>query len=461
MRGTVHSFIKKHNLVKRNQTIVVAVSGGPDSLALLHFFIRLKEDYQLRIIAASVDHGLRGEDSLEDVRYVKEAAHKWGAEFYGTSVDVPAYKKEAGIGTQEAARDLRYQFLAKVMDETGADQLALGHHGDDQAETMLMQLTRSALPEAVHGMPVKRPFANGWIIRPFLCLSKAEIQQYCEQNGLKPRIDASNEDTEYTRNAFRKHVLPFLKEINPKLHEHMQHMSERVTEDRTFMKSEAEKVLKNVDMTGGKGGHVHFSKTTFQKFPLALQRTAFHLILNYLYGNQIEEISFIHEEMFFHLLQEQKPNASLDFPRELRVIRAYDAITFTFSQSKEETAFHASLYIGKQVTLPDGSMISLEAADSSEESGKYVYTCDSNHVTLPLIVRTRRPGDRIKLRGMNGSKKVKDIFIDQKIPAQERDTWPLVTDLDGQVLWLVGLRKGEGCTRNPSGTWLRLQYKNN
>ncbi|WP_082235810.1 tRNA lysidine(34) synthetase TilS [Halobacillus massiliensis] len=460
MLGTVHSFIKKHDLIKKNQTIVAAVSGGPDSLALLHFLTTIKEEYNLRIIAASVDHGLRGEASIEDVSFVEKAALQWGAEFFGTSVDVPAYKKRAGIGTQEAARTLRYQFLAEVMEKTGADRLALGHHGDDQAETMLMQLARRALPEAVQGIPVKRPFAGGFLIRPFLCLSKAEIQSYCKENGLEPRIDASNEDTEYTRNAFRKHVLPFLKEINPKLYEHMQHMSERVTEDRTFINNEAKKLLENVDMSSDEGGKAVLSKTTFQKFPLALQRSAFHLILNYLYGNQIEEISYLHEEMFFHLLQEQKPNASLDFPGNLRVIRAYDVITLTFAQPEEETAFHAPLYIGKQVTLPDGSMISLEAADSREEAGRYVYTCDSNHVSLPLIVRTRRPGDRLKLRGMNGSKKVKDIFIDQKIPAKERDTWPLVTDHDGQVLWLVGLRKGEGCTRDPSGTWLRLHYKN-
>ncbi|WP_431802028.1 tRNA lysidine(34) synthetase TilS [Halobacillus andaensis] len=443
----VEKFINKHELLHMNDRVVLAVSGGPDSLALLHYFQQIKHDYNLSLYVASVDHGLRGEESRQDLEYVRSLAGNLGVPFFGTSVDVPAYKQETGMGTQEAARLLRYRYFKEVMDEVQADKLAFGHHGDDQAETMLMQITRSAMPEAIHGMPVKRPFARGSIIRPFLCLEKKQLVKYCEQYRLKPRYDPSNEETDYTRNAVRKHILPFMKEANPKLHRHMQRLSERFTEERTFIQEQALQVLKKVKMEGGKGGFTQFSKTEFQKHPLALQRSAFHLILNYLYGNQFEEISYLHEEMFFHLLDEQKPNASLDFPKGLKVIRAYDELTFTFRSEKENSPFFQTLYIGEQVSLPDGSTISLTAGEDSREQGSCEYVCDSHHVSLPLIVRNRMPGDRMVLRGMNGSKKVKDIFIDQKIPAQLRDNWPLVTDHDGQILWLVGLKKGEGCTR--------------
>ncbi|MFG6150756.1 tRNA lysidine(34) synthetase TilS [Halobacillus sp. B23F22_1] len=455
----VENFIKNHELVQPNDTVLLAVSGGPDSLALLHYFFQLKDKYDLTLVVASVDHSLRGEGSKQDLDYVRSLAKERGLPFYGTTVDVPSFKEETGMGTQEAARTLRYRFFAEVMKEVEADKLAFGHHGDDQTETMLMQFTRSALPEAVHGMPVKRSFASGCIIRPFLCLEKEDLVRYCTAHQLQPRHDPSNEETDYTRNAFRKKILPFLKASNPKIHQHMQRMSERFSEDRNFIEQKAEEVLQDIKMEGGKGGFTQFSKTVFQKQPLALQRSAFHLILNYLYGNQIEEISYLHEEMFFHLLDEQKPNASLDFPRGLKVVRAYDDIMFTFNFKKEASVLFKSLYIGEQVSLPDGSTLSLTVGEDSWEQGTHEYVCDSHHVSLPLIVRNRKPGDRMILRGMNGSKKVKDIFIDQKIPAQLRDTWPLVTDQDGQVLWLVGLKKGEGCTRNPSGTWLRLQYK--
>ncbi|MCP3029678.1 tRNA lysidine(34) synthetase TilS [Halobacillus sp. A5] len=455
----VEIFINKHELLQSNHRVVLAVSGGPDSLALFHYFLQIKAKYQLSLVIASVDHGLRGDESKQDLEYVKLLAENWGVPFCGTTVDVSSYKKETGMGTQEAAREMRYRFLAKVMEEVKADKLAFGHHGDDQAETMLMQVTRSAMPEAVHGMPVKRPFSCGEIIRPFLCLNKEQLLNYCTENHLKPRFDPSNEEDDYTRNAFRKQVLPFLKSLNPKLHQHMQGLSERFSQERSYIQEQAGQVLQIAEMAGGKGGFTQFSKTAFQKHPLALQRSAFHLILNYLYGNQIEEISYLHEEMFFHLLDEQKPNASLDFPKGLKVVRAYDEITFTFNPEPEKTAFEHTLYIGEQVSLPDGSTISLEAGGDPREQEGYEYVCDSHHVSLPLIVRNRKPGDRMILRGMNGSKKVKDIFIDQKIPAQLRGTWPVVTDHDGQILWLVGLKKGEGCTRNPSGTWLRLQYK--
>ncbi|MGI8317312.1 tRNA lysidine(34) synthetase TilS [Halobacillus mangrovi] len=461
MDQTVHSFIRRHQLIHPHQTILVAVSGGPDSIALLHFLSSLRDSWHLRIVAVSVDHRLRGEESAEDFSYVKQMCEEWQVEFVGTSVDVQSYKKQTGMGTQEAARHLRYQFFKKVMNEEKADGLATGHHGDDQAETMIMQLTRGARPEALQGIPVQRPFGKGKIIRPFLCLSKDQIGQYITKHHIEPRIDASNEDTDYTRNAFRKHVLPFLKEQNPKLNIHMQSMSERMREDHSYIKEQAEKVLEKVQFSSNMDKFVQFSIEDFKTFPLALQRSAFHLILNYLYVNQTEDISYLHEEMFLSLLYDHKPNAEIDLPRGLKAVRAYEDVTISFKGKDEKEAFHLLLPLGEKVELADGSQLIAERIDKHSEEGRYVFICDSHHVTLPLIVRSRRNGDRMRLRGMNGSKKVKDIFIDQKIPAELRDTWPLVTDRNGEILWLVGLKKGGECTRNSSGTWLRIKYENN
>jgi tRNA(Ile)-lysidine synthase len=460
MDQTVHSFIKRHQLIHPHQTILVAVSGGPDSMGLLHFLSSLKESMDLRIVAVSVDHGLRGKDSADDLSYVEQMCKEWQVKFVGTSVDVHAYKKRTGLGTQEAARHLRYRFFKKIMDQEEADALATGHHGDDQAETMLMQLTRGARPEALQGIPVQRPFGKGKIIRPFLCLSKEQIGQYISKHHIEPRIDASNEDTDYTRNAFRKHVLPYLKEQNPKLHNHMQAMSERMREDHSYIKDEAEAVLKTVRFSSNVDKFVQFSIKDFKTFPLALQRTAFHLILNYLYVDETADISYLHEEMFINLLYEKKPNAEIDLPRGLKAVRAYDEITLSFKDRDEKEAFHQLLPIGETVELPDGSCLTAEWVHECISEGVHVFVCDSHHVTAPLVVRSRRNGDRMRLRGMNGSKKVKDIFIDQKIPAQLRDTWPLVTDRTGEILWLVGLKKGGECTDKSPGMWLRLQYEN-
>ena len=460
MDQSVHSFILKHQLIKSHQTLLVAVSGGPDSIALLHYLCVLRKTIPIRLIALSVNHNLRGKEAEEDVRYVEEVCENWDVEFVGTSVDVNAYKEETGKGIQEAARDLRYHFFEEMMHAHEADALAMGHHGDDQAETIMMQMVRSARPEAVQGIPVARPFACGRIIRPFLCISKDQINSYLQKHDLEARIDPSNEETEYTRNAFRHYVLPFMKERNPRFHQHMQAWSERVRNERAYINEEAQKVLETVHFSSNVEKFVQFSNQTFKTFPLALQRTAFHLILNYLYVNQYEDISYLHEEMFMNLLNDDKPNVSLDFPRGLNITRAYDEITLSFSELKEEEGFLHFLQAGSRVHMPDGTWVGAEWSQTDEEKDSFTYVCDSHHVKLPLVVRTRQNGDRIRVRGMNGSKKVKDIFIDQKIPARLRDTWPIVTDQSGKVLWVVGLKKGGERTSLTSGPWLRLHYKN-
>ncbi|RWZ51272.1 tRNA lysidine(34) synthetase TilS [Halobacillus fulvus] len=459
MDYTVHSFMKKHDMIQPGQTVLVAVSGGPDSMALLHFLKGLEEEFDLRILVASVDHGLRGEESSADLAYVREICSEWEIEFFGTFVDVHSYKEHTGAGTQEAARHLRYQFFQKVMEQQAADVLAMGHHGDDQAETMMMQWARSARPEAVQGIPAKRAFATGQIIRPFLSVSKQDIVDYNERHRLSPRIDPSNEETDYTRNAFRKHVLPFFKEQNPKFHQHMQAMSERLKEERSYIQKAAEDVLESVDFGSNSDKFAQFSIRTFKTFPLALQRTAFHLILNYLYVNQTDEVSFLHEEMFFHLMNDSKPNAELHFPRGLLVVRAYDTLSFTFSQD-EDLSYEYELSVGESMQLPNGDRISADWAEDGVEEDPYTFVCESCHVPQPFIVRTRRKGDRMRLKGMNGSKKVKDIFIDQKIPARLRQSWPMLTDKDGNILWLIGLKKAGKNTGESSGPLIRFHYEN-
>ncbi|QAS52719.1 tRNA lysidine(34) synthetase TilS [Halobacillus litoralis] len=460
MDRIIHTFISKHQLLEPNDKVLVAVSGGPDSIALLHFLCSLRKTMPLKIIALSVDHGLRGQESMEDLDFVENICNKWDVEFVGTSVDVNSYKEESGKGTQEAARTLRYFFFEKMMNTYQADKLAMGHHGDDQAETIMMQLVRSARPEAVHGIPVKRPFANGEIIRPLLGVSKAQIASYLATHHIEARIDPTNEETDYTRNAFRRHVLPFMKEQNPKFHQHMQAWSERVRDERVYIREQAQEVLKTVHFSSNVEKFVQFSNRSFKTFPLALQRTAFHLILNYLYMKQNEDISYLHEEMFMNLLSDEKPNATLDFPQGLKVTRAYDEITLSFHAAQEPEAFSYTFQPGEEANLPDGSLVIAEWTEECESAGRYVHLCDSHHVKLPLVVRTRKDGDRMRLKGMRGSKKVKDIFIDQKVPARLRDTWPIVTDQTGEILWVVGLKKGGVLIDLSSGPWLRLQYKN-
>ncbi|WP_386064145.1 tRNA lysidine(34) synthetase TilS [Thalassobacillus hwangdonensis] len=461
MKATVDSFIESQQFLQENCTVLVAVSGGADSMALLHYLKELKKEKNLTLIALSVDHGLRGNESLEDLQFVQSTCQEWGIEFSGTSVDVTSYKKKHGCGTQQAARSLRYDFFEQQMSLYEADVLALAHHGDDQAETLIMRLMRVTNPAAFQGIPLERVFGKGRIIRPLLCVEKQAILEYCKINQVPFRDDPSNADPVYTRNYIRLNILPLFKEQNPKFHRHAQLLSQRATEDEAFLHTQANSMVENVVKKGIGGREVSFEINEFSGYPIALQRRAFHLILNYLYRKAPNDLSYIHEEQFFDILNREMANARLDFPEGLRLYRSYGTVTFRFGQAGEPYTFELSP--GESITLPDGGEISLStSSDNQKSESAHAFACDIAHVSLPLIIRTRQPGDRMSCKGMEGSKKIKDIFIDQKVPADKRDTWPIVTDHTGRILWLVGLKKSEG---KPSevgtGEWLHVHYKNN
>lgn len=449
----VDDFVRKHRLINENDTILVAVSGGPDSLALLHYLYEKKQELSLSIIAVTVDHGLRGEESRADTAYVRTVCENLSVPLEEVSVDVAGYKQDKHKGTQEAARELRYETFSEVMRTYKADSLALGHHGDDQVETLFMQLVRGASPASVTGMPVSRKFASGRIIRPFLTVTKPELERYCASRNITPRYDPSNEETKYTRNAFRHQLLPFLKQQNPKLHEHIQAYSERRYEDEAFLLEKAGEIMEEAVFLKGK---VTLSIKSMKRHPIALQRRAFHLILNYLYNDQVEDITYIHEDLLLQLMDGDRVNSTLDFPDGLNVIRAYDQVSFTFVESQPPSCFYEELHPGGSVSLPGGEVISAERTTDVNGTSLYEFICDSTHVKFPLVVRNRRDGDRMRPLGMKGTKKIKDIFIDRKIPLTERDTWPIVTDGNDVVLWIPGIKKA--AVEGDSTSLVRLTY---
>ncbi len=445
----------KHRLFEQNRTILLAVSGGPDSMALLHFFVSIRDTYHLRLIALSVDHKLRGKESLEDLHYVRDICEKWNVEFIGKQVNVPQYMEETKKSTELAARELRYAFFEKMMQSYNAPILAMGHHGDDQVETMFMQLTKGIKPK---GMPFKRSFANGIIIRPLLSVTKDEIHAYCRNHQIIPRLDPTNEETIYTRNAFRHHLVPFLKERNPNIHHSAQLTSEIFQEEEDYLIEEAKKVVECVATFDEKKDNVFIDIQKVLRFHPTLQRRAFHLILNYLYRHlDVVEIKAIHHDQLLKLMHSEKPNAMIHMPHNLIVLKAYDQIQFRFNKTSK-APYYYRLFPGEQILLPDGKTLSVILEKSSskpKESGAYEFVCHAESRALPLIIRSRQNGDKLKIRGLGGSKKIKDVFIDLKIPQAEREEWPIVTDNNGQLLWLIGLKKGEVLEKT-SDQWLRL-----
>ncbi|MCM3113576.1 tRNA lysidine(34) synthetase TilS [Lederbergia lenta] len=434
-------FVKKHVLFKKDDFIIVAVSGGPDSMAMLDFLVKRQDQYGVTLVVAHVDHMLRGEESLRDLEYVKNYCASTGLIFKAESIDIKSKMKKDKTGLQETARVYRYQFLEQVMEEFQANKLVVGQHGDDQIETILMRLTRGSREISRAGIQVKRKFGNGELIRPLLGVSKSEIEEYCKVKALHPRRDESNDKPTYTRNRFRLDILPFLKEENSRVHEQFQRFSEEITEDEKYLrflaKEQMEKMCQEFD-----GVEIRLNISLFKQVPLPLQRRGIHLILNYLYQQYAPDLSALHIDLIQQLIKSKRPSGRIDLPNGLKVIRSYEQCNFTFTELEQASGFYYVLEEDNDLLLPNQLTIRMEKnADNNLKDQDNVLIFDPNTIQFPIIVRTRRPGDRMKIKGMNGSKKVKNIFMEMKIPLQDRRNWPIITDNSGQILWIPGLKK--------------------
>ncbi|MDQ1143323.1 tRNA(Ile)-lysidine synthase [Bacillus sp. SORGH_AS 510] len=437
----VEGYLNRQSFQLDNKQIVVGVSGGPDSLALLHYLHSQKERKNLSIVVAHVDHMFRGAESFEDALFVKRFCHEYEIPFEMRQIDVMKIMEATGKSSQVAAREVRYQFYSEIMEKYNFRYLSLGHHGDDQIETILMRLTRGSSGMARAGIPFTRPFGKGFIFRPFLTVTKDEIEQYCKKHALNPRLDPSNLKSIYSRNRFRQQVLPFLKEENSQVHDHFQRFSEELQGDEAFLLELTKKHLNSV-MTKREKGKITIDIKTFLEMPLPLQRRGIQLILNYLYKEKPASLSAVHIDQVFSIIHHREPSGKLDFPNGLKVIRSYLQLTFQFQLIKAKP-YELEIVEPGMVILPTGGSMRIDYLDGEIPEFHHPYTAlfHVDVVKWPLVIRTRKNGDRMTLKGMQGSKKIKDIFIDQKVPVQDRDTWPVITDSEDCILWLPGLKK--------------------
>ena len=447
--------IKKYQLIRQGERILIGVSGGADSMALLHFMCKLREDYDLHLVVAHVDHMFRGQQSYEDYLFVEKYCNEWAVDFEGTRKNVQEYISQTGKSGQVASREVRYSFFEEVMRKYDIHKLALAHHGDDQLETILMRLTRGATGEARAGIQVKRELPAYEIVRPFLWASKDDIEEYCRQNEIAYRVDASNEKPVYARNRFRLEILPFLKRENAHVHEHFQRFSEELVADEMFLRSLAEEQLDAMVLKKDK--EVKISIGVLLQTPKPLQRRCIQLILNYLYFERQEDLSATHIESMITLFQSSHPSGEIHLPAGLKVIKSYDEALFTFGCAVSEPYSH-KIHIQGETLLPNGRKIQVITDRELEDKNNDTFVVDPEEIHFPLTVRTRKNGDRMKVKGLNGSRKVKDIFIDKKIPVTERALWPIVEDANQEIIWIPDLIKSDKEAVKESTSFITLKY---
>jgi tRNA(Ile)-lysidine synthase len=453
--------IEEQGLLAQGERFLIAVSGGPDSVALLHMIDALRDKHRWLCSAVHVNHGLRGSESDEEEAYVQRLCRRLHIPCAVRRVDVKARLQRYGNNIQAAARALRFDAFREAAAAFHTDTVVLGHHGDDQAETVLMRLLRGTGPGGLAGIRSVTKLEGLKLIRPLLRITKNELEGYCIRHGLEPRFDSSNASRSYFRNVVRLDILPFLMKQRSGAADSLRRIAELSADESDFMDAMAERRVRE----GSKRIHqsIRAPRTLFEGVHVALQRRMIKIILNSL---KMDESSVDYEKierMREAILAHSPTTLELQLSGKVFFRRSYESLEWTAVSPARLPSYNYGLDAGADGTIELDTINGLLewTVRRKEDATEWLNTADSNVAcfdadTVPegfWHVRTRRPGDRIEPFGLNGSKKVKDMFIDGKLPALKRDVWPVVTDPKGVLLWVPGFRRskhaliGEGTVR--------------
>lgn len=396
-------------LINRGEVIAVAVSGGADSMALLHYLKNAASGFS--VVAANVEHGIRGESSVGDSRFVKEYCEKSGIKLYAFSGDSPALAEKEGISVEQAARKLRYGFFEKLLESGACDKIATAHHAGDNFETVLLNLFRGSSLKGVAGIkPIK-----GSVIRPLLGVSKAEILTYCKENGVPFVTDESNFDTEITRNFVRIKLVPEIKSIFPEAERAVGRFSEIAREEDEFLDSLADKLIVR------EKGNI---KITLPADKVLLRRSAAVALKE---SGVKKDYESIHIESIAGLSALEN-GSSVSLPGGITAVKEYGFITV---YKKNEEVFSTVPFALGEYRFPFG-VLKVENADFPKDV-KSGFFADADKIPSGAVIRTRLNGDVFTKFG-GKTKKLKEYFIDEKIPQRLRGGLPLVA-LGNEILF--------------------------
>ena len=449
----VFKIINKYHLIKSNNSVVVGVSGGPDSVALLNILhsINSAKNLQCRFYVAHLNHQLRGKSSEEDAQFVENLSKELSLPFILKNVNIQEIANQTKRSIEETARIERYKFFTESSQKYNASAVAVGHTADDNAETILHRIIRGTGISGLEGIPIKRPLTTDstiQIVRPLLFTWRKEIIDYLGKEHRNYRTDTSNYETIYLRNKIRLELIPLLeKQYNPNIKNTLIQLGQIFTANNEYLSPEAKKILKSSTMESAAGSYAlntHF----LTKQPKILQHLVFQEILNIL-QIPLKEITYEHYTKILNEIAKKGKGRHFLLPGKLYLWHEHGMLYFKKDlPSKPRMPLLSEIPIQIPGTTPihplgqlvseilDIKDLSLDVYKKTKTPGEEIF--DLQGITMPLAVRGRKEGDTISPLGTHGHKKIKDLFIDKKIPLKERDTIPIVV-MNDRPIWVIGI----------------------
>lgn len=464
---SVKECIDKYRMIGDGDVVLVGVSGGIDSITLLYSLYFLKDNLKCSLIVAHANHGLRGEESDKEEEFVRKVAGELKLPCVIEKFDILKYMAEKGLSKQVAARELRYNFFEKTAKQYSANKIALGHTANDQAETVLMRLLRGSGMKGIGGIRAIRDK----IIRPLIEVSRDEVAEFAAEKGLRYVEDPSNLEPYYLRNKIRLNLIPLLKkEYNPSVIRALSETAEIISDEDEFLEDYCSNIFSTVVLAEGRES-IEINVSKLKGLRIAIQRRIIRIAIKRLKGDLLK-ISAVHVEDILNSINKGFSGKSLNLPGGIHVLYEYGRLKIKRQEAKgkkQDVAikFDISLKVPGETILSippykfKTEIISREdlVATGFNLRNKYTAFFDIDKLKGELRTRNRRAGDIFHPSGMKGSKKLKEFFIDEKIPQRERDDIPLLVS-ENIILWVVGKRVAEnGKVDEKTKRILRIEVK--
>lgn len=416
----IDQFLKEN--IDSSVSIVVAVSGGPDSMALLS----LLESYFKTIICVHVNHNTGRIGQKEEENFVKEYARTHHHSFEAMTIET--YENN---NFHDEAHRIRYQFFEKILKKYHSSYLFTAHHGDDLMETMIFRMMRGSSIQSFHGFSKISKKRDYFIVRPLLEYTKDQLLQYNEINHISYCIDSSNASDVYTRNRIRKYILPFMKSENNNVHLKFLDLSNELQELEDYVQRQIALEF-----------NIRFQNNTlniedWEKIEPLVQKRIIMSMLSMVYGINQQVLEKKHINIILNMILNARSGTQIHLPYKKVLRKEYDKLKWL---SKEENSSY-QFKINSDVVLPNGHQIIIQQQEETDSN--FVCRLSKKDVIFPLVVRTRKAHDIIEVKGLGHAKKIKEIFINEKVPLHLRQSWPIVTDKNGKVVWIPGLKKSK------------------